>query len=149
MKYLPVFLYALRYSPIWIPKPFFENFDSTITSFLCRSGPPRINKSILKRPWTEGGLACPDLQKYFFAVLLSHTHNLLALDDINAAVVLEAAHLGSYEALRNALYRGVRAPSPLTLSRKAVIRAWQLVVCKLQGDPHTRSPDTPLWLNPR
>lgn len=50
---------------------------------------------------------------------------------------------------RNALFRGVKAPFPLTHSMKADIKVWQLLVCKHSEDPHTWSPDTPLWLNPQ
>lgn len=97
----------------------------------------------------EGGLACPDLQKYFHAALLSHAHNWVFSDESNAAVVLEETYLGSHESLRNALFRGVKAPFPLTHSMKAVIKVWQLLVCKHSEDPYTRFPNTPLWLNPQ
>lgn len=34
MKILPVILYVLRHSPIWLPKAFFKKYDSTISSSL-------------------------------------------------------------------------------------------------------------------
>lgn len=93
------------------------------------------------------GLACLDLQKYYYAALLSHSHNWFASDDSNASVVLEAAFLDSYESLKNALYRGLQGPFPLTLSMKAVIRAWRMQVCKRHEDPNRWSPATSLWNN--
>lgn len=75
---------------------------------------------ILRGPWTQGGLACLDLQKYYYAALLSYAHNWVISDDTNASVVLEAAFLGSYESLRNVLYyRGPQAPFHLTLSENS------------------------------
>lgn len=75
----------------------------------------------LCRPWAQGGLACPDLQKYFLAALLMHAHNWVTSDDINASVVLEAAYSGSYEFLRFLPYCGLQAPFRLTISTKVVL----------------------------
>lgn len=77
---------------------------------------------MLQRPWHKEGLACLDLYKYFLATQLSHVHNWLIAVDTNAALVLEAACLGSYEALRN--LRGLNAPLALTRAMKTVLKAW-------------------------
>lgn len=61
---------------------------------------------MLQRPWLQGGLACPDLYKYFLDAMLMHAYNWLIADDSNAAVVLEASYVGFYEALKNPIYMG-------------------------------------------
>lgn len=72
----------------------------------------------------------------------------LIAEDGDAATVLEAAQLGSYESLRFALFRGSRSELPLTLTMKATIKAWMTAVklaCPSYGG---FSPSTPIWMNP-
>lgn len=66
--------------------------------------------------------------------MLSHAHNWLISKDSNSAVVLGAACLGSYKVLRNLIYHGPCAPFPLTMTRKAVVKAW-LVANSLRPVP--------------
>lgn len=56
--------------------------------------------------------------------------------------------MGSYEALRNALFRGVKYPHPLSRSMCMVIRAWTAVVPYARNNSGHHSPNTPLWMNP-
>lgn len=70
-KILPVLLYSLRHSPVWLPKLFFKPLDSLIGSFLWQSRPARFSRKFLCRPWAQRGLACPDLYTYLFG---SHAH---------------------------------------------------------------------------
>lgn len=101
----------------------------------------RFKLTVLQRPWGEGGLACPDLHKYYLAAQLCHTHNWQVLDESNPAVLLEAACLGSYEALWNLLYRGFCLPFPLKMAMKAILRAWTVALSMrpfpLGISPHT------------
>lgn len=48
----------------------------------------------------------------------------LLRDDGDAATVLEAALMGSYESLHFLVYRGSKVLSPLTESMHSTIRAW-------------------------
>lgn len=114
-KLLPSILYILRHALVWIPRKYFRQFESVMTSFLWGSQRPRFRLTILQRPWTEGGLVCPNLFTYYLAALLTQAHYWLA-DKTNAAVVLEAAQLGSYGALRNILYSGQSTLFPITQS---------------------------------
>lgn len=92
---------------------------------------------------------CPDFFfLYFIAAMLTHADKWLVSDASNAAVTLEAAVVGSFEALRNILYRGPGAPHPLTISMKTVLRAWSGLSGLRAGDPKGHFPNTPLWLNP-
>lgn len=121
-----------------------------MASFLWQSHSDRFSRKIIRRPCTQGGLACPDFHTYYLAAMLTHAHNWLVSEDTSASVVLEAAHLGSYEALRNTLYRGIGGSLiTLTQAMKAVVRAWHTVVVKPNLVKSIWSPDTPLWCNPR
>lgn len=111
------------------------------------SGTPRFIKLTLRRPQIQGGLVCPDFKAQFLAALLTHAHNWIISGNFNCSVVLEVAYLGSYESFRNLLYRGTRVSLPLTYSIRAVVRAWQLAICKHIAF-YRLLPDTPLWLNP-
>lgn len=75
------------------------------------------------RGW--GGLVLPDWKKYYLAGQMVFACRWLQPDDGDSATVLEEAHLGSYESLRLALYRGTKSNLPLAFTMKATIRAWE------------------------
>lgn len=148
-KIVPVILYFLRHSPIGIPKYFFKKIDSIVTSFLWVPKSPRIGIKVLQEPEDQGGLAVPDWQKYYLAGQMVYARRWLLAYDGGAATVLEAAHLGSYESLRVALFRDTNSDLPLTLSMKATIRAWEASV-KLSCPSYMGvSPSSPLWITPK
>lgn len=148
MKLLPAFLYVLRHSPVWIPKKVFRLMNTTLLAFLWGTGQPRFKLAVLQRPWKEGGLACPDLHRYFLAAQLSHAHNWLVSDESNADVVLETACLGSYEALRNLVYRGPSALFHWTVAMRTVLRVWSAALSLCPMPSGHISPHTPPWFNP-
>lgn len=67
----------------------------------------------------------------------------------DAAVTLEAAIVGSFEALSHLLYRGGGAPYPITTSMKATIRAWGMANGMEPSSTQAMSPHAPLWNNPQ
>lgn len=101
MKILPLFLYVLRNSQIWIPKSIFKSIDSVLLSFLWHGGTPRLKLAILQQPWGEGGLAVPNFFKYFLAGQLTVAHHWLAAPWDNASISLEAA--GVWDHMRPSL----------------------------------------------
>lgn len=136
MKILPKFTYLFRHSPQWIPKSFFIHLHRLLASFIWGSQSPRYSWTTLIRPTSQGGLACPDLHKYYLAAQLVTAAWWFNPDISNPATQIEAAVLGSLEALKFLLFRGPRAPYPLTPSMRTTLRAWGAI-----------SPNAPLWLN--
>uniref|UniRef100_A0A3B1IK57 Reverse transcriptase domain-containing protein n=1 Tax=Astyanax mexicanus TaxID=7994 RepID=A0A3B1IK57_ASTMX len=67
MVTLPRFLYLFQHIPVFIKKSFFTNFDSQLNSFIWNNKPPRIKRSILQLPKSEGGLALPNFRHYYWA----------------------------------------------------------------------------------
>lgn len=63
IKILPVFLYFLRNTPIWVPCSFFGRANSLFRSFLWGLGHPKVGLRTLQEPYGQGGLALPDLFK--------------------------------------------------------------------------------------
>lgn len=63
---------------------------------------------------------------YFLAGQLVFVHVLFTLLEGNAAVDLEAAIVGSYEALMHLLLRGSSSPYPITTSMWATVGAWMV-----------------------
>lgn len=61
-------------------------------------------------------------------------------------MVLESACLGSYEALRNLMYRGPSEPFLLTVAMRNVLRSWS-VALSLRPMPSGHISHNPLWLN--
>lgn len=66
----------------------------------------------------------------------------------NPAVNLEAAVLGSYSALTNIVYRGVKACPQAMILMRTTVQVWERVTAAVKAD-NTVSPHTPLWGNPK
>lgn len=67
MNIVPRFLYLFQCLLLYIPKSFFTNINSLISSFIWNNKPPRLQKSLLQRARGDGGLGLPDLQHYYWA----------------------------------------------------------------------------------
>lgn len=94
----------------------------------------------------QGGLALPNLYKYFLVGQMVFTRPWLLRDEGDAATVLEAAIFGSYEGLANLIHRGSKVQS-LTGSMKVTIRAWDRVQDLMAPGIKFISLSTPLWFN--
>lgn len=66
----------------------------------------------------------------------------------NPAVNLEVAAMGSYSALTNMVYRGVRAAPQTTTPMQTTVLMWEQVIAAVRTDDSV-SPLTPLWGNPK
>lgn len=97
----------------------------------------------------SGGLALPDWQKYYLAGQMVFARRWLTADSGDSATVVEAAHLGSYESLKLALYRGPKSCLPLTESMKAMIKAWEIATTLMSPSYTGITPSAPLWMNPK
>lgn len=148
MKVLPKFTYIFRNSPQWLTKTFINSLKQLFLSFIWGPKPPRFKYTTLTRPVDSGGLALPDCHKYFLATQLVTTHWWLQPDLTNSAVVLEAAIVGSLEALKGLLFRGPKTPYHLTPSMRTTMRTWKVGEALRAPQPNSWSPHTPLWLNP-
>lgn len=56
--------------PIFIPKSFFDAFNSVISSCIWKGKHPRLNKAYLQRSNSKGGLAMPNFRFYYWAATL-------------------------------------------------------------------------------
>lgn len=97
IKILP-FLYFIHNCPIWVPQTYFKRIDNLFSSLWPESH-PRISIFTLQEQPGQGGLGLPELYKYVLAGQMEFARRLLLRDDEDAATVLEAAILGSYEGL--------------------------------------------------
>lgn len=105
---------------------------------------PRIKLQVLQQPWKQGGLAAPDFYLYFLAGQLVFAHRWLTVPEDKAVIALEAAIVGSYEALTHLVFRGSSAPYPITSTMSATMRAWAVTSKAEAGDCTEISPHTPL-----
>lgn len=71
MNILPKFLYLFQALPIAIPKYYFKQIHSLLVRFIWANKHPRISRALLTIPKQKGGLAVPDMYKYYQAALLS------------------------------------------------------------------------------
>ena len=67
MNVLPRFLYLFQCLPVFLSKAFFQSLDKLISSFLWAGKKPRIRREFLERPRDQGGLALPNMKKYYWA----------------------------------------------------------------------------------
>lgn len=134
MVLLPKLLYVYRAAPHSLPKLHFESIDKMLTPFLWKNQTPRLNRDTLKAPYEHGGLALPNMYIYYIAVQLSYASWWLRADANNPAVVLEAALVGSYEALANLVYREGRYPiKHYTSLMAATVSTWKRFVEVYRG----------------
>lgn len=89
-----------------------------MSDFLWSGGAPRAQLQLLHQPW-KGGLTVPNFSRYFLAGQLVFVHRWLTQRRDDAAVSQEAAVVGSYEALSHLVFRGSKAPYPLTLAQQS------------------------------
>lgn len=67
MNVLPRFLYLFQCLPVFLSKSFFQSLNKLISSFLWAGKNPRIRRELLERPRDQGGLALPNMEKYYWA----------------------------------------------------------------------------------
>uniref|UniRef100_A0A8C5QU70 Reverse transcriptase n=1 Tax=Leptobrachium leishanense TaxID=445787 RepID=A0A8C5QU70_9ANUR len=67
MNVLPRLLYLFQTIPTIIPRNFFAPIKSSILKFIWHGSRPRVRWTTLTRPKSAGGVALPDLHKYYFA----------------------------------------------------------------------------------
>lgn len=124
MVFLPKFLYLFRNSPLLIPASYFNKLKSIVSSILWLGKVPRLALSTLQSSLGQGGSALPNFQLYYWAAILVTARWWFSLPRDNPAVTLEAAILGSYAALSNLVFRGVRAHPNLTTLMRTTIMVW-------------------------
>lgn len=71
MNILPTFLYLLQALPVRIPYIFFKQSQKLLFDFIWAHKHPRIQRKQLMLPKEHGGLAVPDIRKYYQAIHLS------------------------------------------------------------------------------
>jgi len=72
MNILPRLLYLFLSLPIKIPDEQFKKWDKQITRFIWAGHRPRIRFKTLQISKDKGGLALPDLKKYYYAAQLRY-----------------------------------------------------------------------------
>uniref|UniRef100_A0A3B1J8B1 Reverse transcriptase domain-containing protein n=1 Tax=Astyanax mexicanus TaxID=7994 RepID=A0A3B1J8B1_ASTMX len=80
MNILPRFLYLFQALPIGIPANTFKEWDKIISRYIWQGRKPRIRLRTLQLPKKVGGMALPNLEKYYLA---SQTRPLIYMCDPN------------------------------------------------------------------
>lgn len=70
MILLPKILYITQQSPIYLPRAIFSKLNSILNSFVWREGRAKLAWSVMQNTWSQGGMAVPDIQLYYFAAQL-------------------------------------------------------------------------------
>lgn len=134
MVILPKLLYLYWTAPHILPRTHFQSIDRLLAPFLWSNQALRLSRDTQKAPFDRGGLALPDLYIYYIVTQLSFASWWIRADSNNPAVVLEAALVGSYEALANLVYReGRYLGMHYTSLMAATVTAWKSFV-ELYGD---------------
>lgn len=148
MMFLPKFLYVFRNTPVLIPKSFFDKLEQVVSSFVWGGSAPRVARTTLQLPLTMGGLALPCFRKYYWAAVIVTVRWWFSQPKSNPSLNLEAAIMGSYSALSNLVFRGVKTHKDMPTPMRTTVTVWEQMSKKIAG-PATISPHTPLWGNPK
>ena len=87
MNILPRFLYLFQCLPLFLPKLFFTTLDKLITGFLWGNKLPRINKVMLQRHRTQGGLSLPNFRFYYWAANIQKIMYWIKFPQINWCLI--------------------------------------------------------------
>lgn len=71
MNVLPHLLYFFMTIPICLPRSFFASLKKLFTNFIWAQKKPKIARTTLIRPKTDGGLAVPDALSYYVAAVMT------------------------------------------------------------------------------
>lgn len=148
MIYLPKFLYLFRNSPLIPPRLIFAKLKSIIYSFVWNGRPPWLAITTFQLPITQGGLSLPDFQVYFLAAVLVTVRWWFSQPHDNPAVTLEAAIMGSYSSLSNAVFRGTKSHPGIMELMSTTITVWNRARTRFSS-PETFSLHIPHWGNPK
>lgn len=67
MTVLPRFLYHFQMIPLFLPKSFFQELNTHISSFIWHGSTPRAKRSLLEMPRSMGGLGLPNFTFYYWS----------------------------------------------------------------------------------
>lgn len=67
MNIVPRYPYLFQCLPFFLPRSFFRNTDSVLSSFIWSNKPPRLQNPLLQRSRSAGGLGLPYLQLYYWS----------------------------------------------------------------------------------
>lgn len=70
MTFLPKCIYVFRNTPVLIPKVYFDKIDQLLIQFKWAGRVPRLVRSTLQLPMSQGGLALPNFKFYYWAAVL-------------------------------------------------------------------------------
>ena len=135
MIMLPRFLFLFQNLPCYIPPKYFKEWDYQIRKFIWDEKKPRVKLKNLKLPKSDGGLALPDLKKYFEAAQIKKVMNWIS--DISAPkwVEMESSKL---HLIKSAIYRyqdkELKKEMKSNYCINNTFKVWKNVINKLKID---------------
>lgn len=75
MCILPKYLYLFQTLPIRIPLSYFKQVQALFTRFVWAHKSPRIPRTLLTMPKHNGGLAMPDIRRYYQSLIVNNIKN--------------------------------------------------------------------------
>lgn len=72
MKILPILLFLFQALVFWLMKNDLWQIQKKTENFLWEGRKPRFKNSVLKLPKNQGGLAFPNIEKYYHAALIEY-----------------------------------------------------------------------------
>lgn len=132
MFLLPKFIYICRAIPYIIPKMFVDKLQKTLLHFIWNNGRSRVNKALLYRDASLGGLGVPNLSAYNIAIILDQASVLWDSHSSHKWVSLENDSLphGTCRDILVSSYLGLLSPPILLLSTIHLYKLWRLWVLK-------------------
>ena len=118
MVVMPKFLYLFQHIPIYITKSFFDKVDRIISKFLWGIKPARIRKIILQSAKKDGGLALPNLRRYYWAANVQKILYWMTADQDCSPAWIQLEKAASHFSLHSALCS--QLPLPVTSTNPVI-----------------------------
>lgn len=143
MMALPRLLYVMQNTPYLLPEAVFRRIEAEQRRLLWGGISPRIALSKLQRGIYDGGLAVPDLRKYYWATQLININGWVfsPLEEPAYRVDRHEMGKGSYLA---ALYHKGRPKATWPVQTATVVTVWHKAN-KMLGWRNKLTAQTPLW----
>ena len=128
----PRLLYILQHSPCRVQDSWFAKIDAQVLSLIWAGGQPRISLGVLQHLKFEGGIALPNIRKYYEASQVSIVNEWAYAEQNDPAFRMDRWGMGKHSYL-HALYGG-KLPAIARPATQTVVQIRKRLLREMKWD---------------